>query len=425
MAKDFKVRRYGFDRERKKKQNLKKALLTLVAVAVAGAAGWLLYEPVYDFVTNFQMPSLGQPDSSSQSEDPAQVPPASSSSSQPSGEEAEPRGLPDSTAYVPTYLLSDTANLETYLSGLKAQGVEGAVIELKSPEGKVLYQSGLEIVAANLAQGESPYDLEAAAAAIRQAGLIPVGRLWTFRDSISTATMYEAAVKYMGSNINWIDNSKAAGGKPWLNPNSVQAQDYMLELIGEAADMGLHAVILEGMQFPEGYSLELATYGNAGTLDKSQVLADFAARARQAGESKSCQVWPAVSLTATAKVYEIPYGDAPEKIIQAAGRAVINVQPEQFGTGIATEALALSNPALDPYGTVKAGLEASQEALEAADEAELAAMVQAYTSTTLPEGSNKAYGAAEISDQTRALHEAGVEKVFYYSPSGTYTLSQG
>ncbi len=423
MAKDFKIKRYGYDRQHKKKQNLKKALLTLAAVAAAGLVGWFLYEPVYNFVTGFELPQLSPAEPSSPSQTPGEEnPPEEPSSSQlPEEPGSSQEGLPGTMAYLPTALLADPTGLSARLEELKAQGIQGVVFDLKSPEGIVLYQSSLEIVADNLAQGAGAYDLEAAVTAIKAAGLTPVGRLWAFRDRTSTAIMYDAAVKYMDSNINWIDNSQAAGGKPWLNPNSTQAQDYILALIGEAGAKGVPAVILEGMQFPEGYSLELATYGTQGPVDKSGILADFAAKAREAGEAAGCQVWPVVSLAATTGVYEVPYGSDPAKILEAAGCGVINVQPEQFGAGVATEQLTLSNPALDPYLTVKTGLEASEEVLEG--EAELAVMVQAYTSTTLPEGSNKAYGSQEIADQVRAAEEAGIERIFYYNPSGIYVLS--
>ena len=64
----------------------------------------------------------------------------------------------------------------------------------------------------------------------------------------------------MDSPVNWIDDSKANGGKPWLNPNDKEAQDYIIALVEEAAGNGLGAILLDGVQFPEGVSLNLATY---------------------------------------------------------------------------------------------------------------------------------------------------------------------
>lgn len=38
---------------------------------------------------------------------------------------------------------------------------------------------------------------------------------------------------------------------------SERAQGYILSLLGETADNGLEVLILEGVQFPTGYSLNL------------------------------------------------------------------------------------------------------------------------------------------------------------------------
>ena len=97
-----------------------------------------------------------------------------------------------------------------------------------------------------------------------------------------------------------------------------------------------------------------------------------------------------------------------------------------------------SSPALDPYKTVSQGLAAAAKALETPAEGEdeeeeeeeerertlrvpLAAMVQAYTSTTLSQSANKPYGLQEVRDQVRAAEEAGIGAVLYMNPLGDYS----
>lgn len=142
-----------------------------------------------------------------------------------------------------------------------------------------------------------PYSLETVTASILEHDMTPVGILYTFKDHVSTASMYDAAVKYMDSQINWIDNAQSAGGVPWLNPNHPMARDYLVQLVDEASRRGVEYIMLDGLQFPEGYSLELATYGNTGPLDKSAVLADFVAEAEAAAASNGGEVWPVINLT--------------------------------------------------------------------------------------------------------------------------------
>ena len=419
--KDFKIKRYDYERTRKRKRAVKATLLTAVLVAAALAVGWFVYPPVYDFVTNFQLPqpSAGEPGQEDSPSGSGEALPESSSSSAPQAE--ADIAFPQSAAYLPPEVVKDAARLDSALADLSAKGIDGVVFDLKDADGLVHYQSGLELVQTNRAQAETVYDLAQVTARIREAGLVPVGRLFAFEDRTATAHMYDSAVKYMDSEVNWIDDSRDNGGKSWLNPNNREAQDYIIALTEEAVGMGLEAVLLDGVQFPEGVSLNLATYGNTGTLDKSAILTDFLTRARGAAEGAGGYIATTVNLLSAAGLSDVRYGGDVAAVISAAGRAVVEVMPEQFGNGVTSEALTLSAPALDPYASLSQALEACGEVLLGDGEVELAAMIQAYTSTTLEAAVNKTYGPEEIQDQVRAVQEAGIQNLLYYNPQGDYS----
>ncbi len=434
---EFKIKRYDRERIQKRKQGIRAAALTVLLGVAALTAGWFAYPPVYRFVTTWEPPSL-QPQEPV-SPEPSQ--PETPVSSQPEGPEEEPAGagiFPVRAAYLPPEVMADDQRLEGALRALQAQGVTGVVFDLKDALGVVQYQSALEQVAYNRAQGENAWSLPQRLALIRRAGLTPVGRLYAFRDRTSTARMYESAVKYMNSTVNWIDDSQANGGKPWLNPNNREAQDYILSLVQEAAENGVGTILLDGVQFPDGVALNLATYGNTGPLDRSAVLADFLTRARAAGEAEGSHVAVTVNLISAAGLSTNRYGEDVGQLLSAAGSGVLEVMPEQFGNGVTSEILTLSSPALDPYKTVSEGLAAAAGALETGAENEdedegedggertfrvpLAAMVQAYTSTTLSQSANKPYGSQEIRDQARAAEEYGIEAILYMNPLGDYSV---
>ena len=431
--KDFKIKHYDYGRTQQRKQGRRAVVVTLLMTAAALAVGWFAYPPVYEMVTGYEaLLSQRQDPDPSQPVTP-QLEPSSVSSSQeePGGEEMAV--FPQLAAYLPPEVVEDKALREAALASMKQKGMDGVIFDLKDQQGMVRYQSGLELVESNRAQAERAYPLPEVIEEIRQAGLVPVGRVYAFKDRTATAHMYESAVKYMDSPVNWIDDSKANGGKPWLNPNDKEAQDYIIALVEEAAGNGLGAILLDGVQFPEGVSLNLATYGNIGTLDKSAILADFLARARGAGEGAGGQVATTVNLISAAGLSNVRYGDDVGKVLEAAGLAVVEVMPEQFGSGVTTETLTLSSPALAPYDTVSQALAACREVLfpgsgdEDQDQEDtpvetpvLAAVVQAYTSQSLSESANKVYGPQEIQDQVRAVQEVGIQRVFYLDPTGGY-----
>ncbi len=431
--KDFKIKHYDYGRTQQRKQGRRAVVVTLLMTAAALAVGWFAYPPVYEMVTGYEaLLSQRQDPDPSQPVTPQPEPSSvSSSQEEPGGEEMAV--FPQSAAYLPPEVVEDKALREAALASMKQKGMDGVIFDLKDQQGMVRYQSGLELVESNRAQAERAYPLPEVIEEIRQAGLVPVGRVYAFKDRTATAHMYESAVKYMDSPVNWIDDSKANGGKPWLNPNDKEAQDYIIALVEEAAGSGLGAILLDGVQFPEGVSLNLATYGNTGTLDKSAILADFLARARGAGEGAGGQVATTVNLISAAGLSNVRYGDDVGKVLEAAGLAVVEVMPEQFGSGVTTETLTLSSPALAPYDTVSQALAACREVLfpgsgdEDQDQEDtpvetpvLAAVVQAYTSQSLSESANKVYGPQDIQDQVRAVQEVGIQRVFYLDPTGGY-----
>lgn len=442
--KDFKIKHYDYGRAQQHKQRIRSAMVTLLMTAAAMAAGWFIYPPVYELVTNYEvfLSRFQQPN----------TPPVEETGSVPSEPEPDRSPLeddrpermffPQKAVYLSPGVLEDTATLDAALASLARKGVDGVVFDLKDVDGMVRYRSSLELVESNRAQGENSYSLSLTLDRIRRAGMTPVGRIFAFKDHTATAYMYESAVKYMDSPVNWIDEAKANGGKPWLNPNDRDAQDYILALVEEAAESGLGVILLDGVQFPEGVALHLATYGNTGELDKSGILADFLAQARDVGERSGCQVATTVNLISAAGLSDVRYGRDVGKLISAIGSAVVEVMPEQFGNGVTSETLTLSAPVQDPYGTVSQALTASRVSLllggedeengrddETQDDREqggerplLGAVVQAYTSGSLSESANREYGPQEVQDQVRAVQEVGIRSIFYWDPEGAYNL---
>ena len=417
MAKHRKIRRFEYEWGGQRRQWWKRFLLSVTVVVVFGIVGWIAYEPVYNLVMGLDTQRSA---ASSQSETEASSSSQSSSAPAVQPEPEQPQGLPEKTYYLPPQVVASPTQLEQQLSAIKAAGGTGVAFELKNAKGQVLYKSELPQVAQALTQAESPYDLPGLLRTITDAGLAPVGVLHAFQDSTATsaASLSDGAVKYMDGPVNWLDNAKADGGKPWLNPNSPIARDYILALVEETTRMGVSNLVLESVQFPTGFSLHLASYG--GSPDRPAVLADFVTQAQAVAQRSDAQVYPVVRLDALVGANDIPYGSQPGKLLQAAGQGIVDVSPAQFGAGVATPQLTLTSPLLAPYDTVQAALAVAMERLGADTQLELAAKVQAYTAAGVDAASNKAYGKAEADQQQQAAQEQGLTKSYYYSPAGVY-----
>lgn len=276
-------------------------------VAVAGVlfvVGWLIAKPGLDLASGiwYSHKNGGQPAFSAVQSEPA------ASEAQPTSEPQSEPQAPQKTGQESWTVVSLTAvstpeQAAQTAAKLTQQGITAAVIPLKDETGTVYYDS--QVALAKAAISGSAIDAKAVAEAFTQAGVTPVAGIWAFKDAAAPYADRTLAVKYQGTDYNWLDNSQDLGGKPWLNPNAQAAQDYIADLIGEVTGLGYSKTVLYGLQFPEGYSLDACDYGAlAGTK------ADLLSRLGQRYQSiEGAQVWFCFDQAALAGTATAPYGD--------------------------------------------------------------------------------------------------------------------
>lgn len=267
------------------------------ALAVLIAAGWFLYEPVYQFVMGIgqekEPVSTAEQPSEPESESDGflsglfgggEESETESSQSQPETVEAvQLHGV-----YMPESILLDSTQRSQFIQACASNGINAIFFDLKNDKGYLTYQSSLSQAAELGSQSASAVDLSQVTAEMEAAGITPIGRIYAFKDPLAASAKLEAAVHYQGTEWAWLDNSAAMGGKAWLNPVNEYAQSYISDLAAEAVGKGVKQVILDCVQFPSGYSLEMADYGQELTEEnKSAVLGDFIetvdTRVREAG----------------------------------------------------------------------------------------------------------------------------------------------
>jgi hypothetical protein len=153
----------------------------------------------------------------------------------------------------PEAALGGNLALDRFIKSAKDSSCDTAVFWLKNAQGRLLYYSELEQAAMGDIM-ERPYSAAAASIAkVKDAGLRVIVRISCFRDSTAPSELSEAAVRYSkNTKVLWLDDYPDRGGKPWLNPFSREACDYLLGVIREAAALDPDAIELTGVQFPDG-----------------------------------------------------------------------------------------------------------------------------------------------------------------------------
>ncbi len=153
----------------------------------------------------------------------------------------------------------DQAAMTATAQRLETMGVTEVVVTFKDAEGRIYFETATEI--GKQAKGPVMIDVPQLISIFGQHNIDVTAQVYTFMDKITPAIDRTTAVKYQGTDMNWLDSSVELGGKPWANPANQTVQNYIYDLVKELGDMGVKDFIISGVQLPTGYSLEYRDFG--------------------------------------------------------------------------------------------------------------------------------------------------------------------
>lgn len=178
--------------------------------------------------------------------------------------------------YMPYERLGDTFYIRSFIKKIEKTNCNSVVIDFKTESGKLCYSSlNLHAINARCAIFDNNTVREALSI-FRKEGVNVVARIYCFLDNTIPRQSPSLAVKYMNTNVNWIDAAMGTEGKTWLNPCSKSAQQYLLEIIKELNSFNIDGFILEKCQYPEGDSTDNATFpGQNNFKNKNEAITSF------------------------------------------------------------------------------------------------------------------------------------------------------
>ena len=282
-----------------------KIIRTALIIVIAGAlftAGWFAYEPLMKAINNANKEIIQN--------DPISKPEP----------EKKPEELPqefldkDTVAVtVPTEKLYDLSAYYSFLASLDKE-VTAVVIDMKTAAGEVTYKSNQVSVRNVGAAAENAIDLASYIDTARRAGYDVIARIYAFEDSTAPYNSADMAIRYESEDgVLWLDDSVDNGGKPWLNPYSDTAQKYVLDIVYDAVDLGVDAILLDGVRFPEENAAMDYAYFGVGTEEtgRGEILARFAKRVYSAVVTSGTDVLVAFDGHAVVTGDTAVYGGSP------------------------------------------------------------------------------------------------------------------
>lgn len=178
--------------------------------------------------------------------------------------------------YMPYTRLGDREYIRSLINQVQIKNCNSVVIDFKTEEGRLAYTS-LSDYAINAKCALFDNDtVRQAIDLLRAEDINIVARIFCFRDPLVSSVNKDLAVKYMDTDINWLDSSDGESGVSWLNPLSKKARGYIADVAKEVLSFGVDGIILQSVHFPDGENISGATYpGEKKTTDRNKVLRDF------------------------------------------------------------------------------------------------------------------------------------------------------
>lgn len=148
-----------------------------------------------------------------------------------------------------------------------ANDLTAVVFDLKRKDGTLAYHSALTNTEVYGAVSSPASDLKGSVDMLLDNNIMPVARIYTFEDPLASSKDTVLAVRTADLSLPWRDKS----GKTWLNPYSDEARQYILAIVSEVSELGIPAVILDGMYFSSD-NLSNAYFAAGVTSEPSDIV---------------------------------------------------------------------------------------------------------------------------------------------------------
>ncbi|MDF2892333.1 MAG: glycoside hydrolase [Clostridia bacterium] len=315
--------------------------------------------------------------------------------------------------YMTGYTVADKKKFEGLIKLIDETELNAVVIDVKSDEGMVLYQTDLKDVQFTGANSKIIIeDIDAVLQYLDEKGIYTIARVVTFKDNKAASKFPNLAVKTTSGTV-WRDRN----GQAWLNPYNEEAWEYVLAIAEEAAVKGFKEIQFDYVRFPTDGNLKLIDYGALKNKNKAQAIGDFLKFARgrlsDMGAVASADVFGLV----TTSEGDMNIGQQLEYLADSVDVICPMVYPSHYGKG----SYGVPEPDFEPYKIVNYSMKKAKERLDNNENsiAKLRPWLQDFSAVYLPR--YKKYGPAEIRAQIKATNDAGVKEWILWNAANRYT----
>ncbi|MGN1014608.1 MAG: putative glycoside hydrolase [Butyricicoccus sp.] len=141
---------------------------------------------------------------------------------------------------------------------LASQGIlDTVIVDLKNSDGYLSEEVESVAVDTSVMVGVYADDFPSAVAALKQAGIRVIGRVYAFRDDMATRQNSDLSCWYAEAGTNWLDTE----GRRWLDPTDAMTMQYLCDIVAKGIEIGCDEILLAQFCFPQGQT-DLIAFDN-------------------------------------------------------------------------------------------------------------------------------------------------------------------
>ncbi|MBQ5995203.1 MAG: hypothetical protein IJL63_05055 [Clostridia bacterium] len=162
--------------------------------------------------------------------------------------------------YMPENALDGGIAYTFFKDELAKSRCNAVVINFKTADGRLHYNSRLDITAETGAAESAYNSANEVISQLKAEGYKIIARVYCFEDTLAASKMKNAAITLEDEKTVWLDASAQRDGNPWLNPYSETAREYLFSILSECKDVGADIIMLCSANFPDSDRLDSAVF---------------------------------------------------------------------------------------------------------------------------------------------------------------------
>jgi hypothetical protein len=296
------------------------------------------------------------------------------------------------------------SRFDEVLALLRRTELNAVVVDIKDERGEISWIP--RSAQARMAGAGLPKIVDPAATIrrLKRAGVYVIGRIVTFQDSIMSGVRPDLAIQDLKGGV-W----KSYKDHSWLDPYSVQAQDYNIALAIEAIELGFQEIQFDYVRFPSDGDTARMWSRYKDERAPHDAIKQFLSRARQQivprGAYISADLFGLVALV----IDDLGIGQKLELIAREVDYVSLMLYPSHYNK----PEYGIPDPEREPYKTVSVSLRDAKERI-AGTRAKLRPWLQDF-SLRVP------YTPAEVRAQIQAAQDLGVDEWILWNARNRYT----